>query len=169
MAAVPRKDIIYYKDGDDTDDDMKILILKRARVCEDKLLNSAQPTVTVQGVLAMTDARILLRRVYFLNEGRSRYVSVGFYPSDNYQVLAELGGPRIAAIKLTENHVRTLMNALTALCDATQRGELHTRKEGAFRLRSCKTHNCARLYGDKNRVSFTLTDLLYNISLLHIM
>ena len=64
------------------------LILKRARVCENKLLNSAQPTVTVQDVLVRTDARVLLRRVYFRNEKRSRYVSVGFYPSDNYQVLS---------------------------------------------------------------------------------
>ena len=90
IAAVPRKGLVYYEDDDDTDD-IKMLILKRARVCEDKLLNSAQPTVTVQDVLARTDARVLLRRVYFLNEERSRCISVGFYPFDNYQVLAESG------------------------------------------------------------------------------
>ena len=168
MAAVPRRGIVYYGDGDDTNDDMKTLILKRAWVCEDTL-NSAQPTVTVQYVLARTDGRFLLRRVYFLNEGRSRYVSVGFYPSDNYHVLAEFGGPRIAPITLTEHHFRTLMEALPALCDAMQRGELYTRKDGAFRLRSCKTNNCARLYRDKKCVSFTLTDLRYMMTMLHMV
>ena len=124
MAAVPRKGPVCYEDGDDTDDDTKTLLLKRARVFDEGLLNSTQQTVTVQDVLARTDARALLRRVYFLNEGRSRNVFVGICPSNNYQVLAESGGWRIAPITLTEHHVRTLAKALPILCDSMQRGEL---------------------------------------------
>ena len=167
MAAVQLKVLVSYEDGDNTDDYINTLILKRARICEDKLINSIQPTATVQDVRARTDARVLLRRVYFLNEERSRYVSVGFYPSDNYQVLAEFGGPRIAPITHTEHHVRTLVEALPALCDAMQRDELYTRKDGSFRLRSSKTHSCARMYRDKKGVSFNLTDLRYMMSMLH--
>ena len=74
MTAVPRKAVVYYEDFDDTDDDISNLLLEKALVCQDKLLDSAQPTVTVLDVFARTDARVLLRRVYFLNEGRSRYV-----------------------------------------------------------------------------------------------
>ena len=44
---------------------------------------------------------------------------------------------------------------------------LYTRKDGAFRLRSSKTNNCARLYCDKKCVSFTLTDLRYMLTMLH--
>ena len=79
---------------------------------------------------------------------------MGFYPSDNYQALAEFGGSRIAPITLTEHRVRTLAEALPALCDAMQRGELYTRKDCAFRLRSCKTNNCARLYRDNKVCQF---------------
>ena len=104
MAPVPRKGVVYYEDGFCTDDDINTLLSKSARVCEDKLLNSAQPT----------GARVL-RRVYFRNEGWSRYVSVGFYPSEYYQVLIEFEGPRIAPITLTEHHFRTLAEALPAL------------------------------------------------------
>ena len=60
----------------------------------------------------------LLRRVYFLTEERTCYVSMGFYPSNNYQVLVEFGGPRIVPIRLAEHHFRTLMEALSALCDS---------------------------------------------------
>ena len=74
--------------------------------------------------MARAAVRVLLRRVYFLNEERTRYVSVGFYPFDNYQVLVELAGPRMVPIRLTEHHVRTLVEALPALCDAVQSGEL---------------------------------------------
>ena len=136
MAAAPRNGPLYYEDGNDTDDDIKPLLFKRARVCVDRLLTFAQPAVTVQDVLARADARVLLRCVYFLYEVWSRYVSVGFYPSENYQVLAEFGGSRIAPITLIEHHVRTLTEALLALCDAMQRGEPYTRKDSAFRLRS---------------------------------
>ena len=138
MAAVPRKGPICYEEDDDTDDDIKTLHLKGAPVCEDRLLTSAQPTVTVRDVLARADTRVLLRRVYLINEGRSRYVSVGFYPSDYYQVLTESGGSRITPITLTEHHVRTLTEALPPLWDAMQRGELYRHKDGTFRLRSCK-------------------------------
>ena len=123
------------------------------------LLHSAQPT----------GARVLLRRVYFLNEGRTRYVSVGFYPSVNYQVLIDFGGPLIALITLTEHHFRTLMEALPALCEAMQHGELYTRKDGDFRLRSSKTNNRAKLYCDKKSVRFTLTDLRYMLTMLHMV
>ena len=61
------------------------------------------------------------------------------------------------------------MEALPALCYAMQRGELYTRKDGAFRLRSCKTNNCDRLYRDKKCVSFSLTDLRYMMTMLHMV
>ena len=50
-----------------------------------------------------------------------------------------------------------------------QHRELYTRKDGAFRLRSSKTNNCARLYGDKKCVSFTLTDLRYLLAMLRMV
>ena len=76
-------------------------------------------------------------------------VSLGFYPADNYQVIAEFGGPRIVPLALTEHHVRTLLENLPALCEAMQRGEIFTCKDGSFRLLTSKTNNNARMYRDK--------------------
>ena len=96
MAAVPGKGAIYCEDGaDDDTTDVHALFVKRARGSKEGIVTSKQPTVPAQDDLASAPVRVLLRRVCFLNEERTRYVSVGFYPSDNYQVLVELGGPRI--------------------------------------------------------------------------
>ena len=81
----------------------------------------------------------------------------------------ELGGPRIEPIRLAEQHVRTLMEALPALCDTTQCGELYTRKDGAFRIRTGKTHDSGRLYHGRQCVSFKLADLRYMSTMLHMV
>ena len=164
MAAVPRNGIVYCEDGED--DDVTTILCARARIRMDKLNDSKRPRPDIHDISLNTGTRVLLRRVYFLNEEKSRYVSVGFYPSENYRVLAEFSGPRIVPITLTEQHVKTLMEHLPALCEAMHRGELYTCKDGPFRLRSCKTHNNARMYRDRKCISFKLTDLRYMMNIL---
>ena len=61
------------------------------------------------------------------------------------------------------------MDALPALCDAMQCGELYTRNDGAFRIRIGKTHNSARLYHSRQCVSFKLADLRYMSTMLHMV
>ena len=89
MSIVPGNRIIHSEDGED---DITTLIRARARICMDRRIDSKRTHVDVHDVLSSTDTRVLLRRVYFLNEGRTSYISVGFYPTENYQVLAEFGG-----------------------------------------------------------------------------
>ncbi len=149
--------------------DIHALMVKRARGCKEGIINSKQPNGTAQDVLVKTGVRALLHRVYFLNGERTHYVSVGFYPTDNYQVLVEFGVPRVVPIRLTEHHVRTLMEALPALCDAMLCDEQYMRKDGAFRIRSSKTHNSARLYHGRQCVSFRLADLRYMSTVLHMV
>jgi hypothetical protein len=45
--------------------------------------------------------RMLLRRVFFVNADKSKYVSVGFYPARNYESMVEFGGVRNKPIVLT--------------------------------------------------------------------
>ena len=151
MSVVPRNDLVYCEDGED--DDIATVISVRSLICMDKRIDSNRPPV--QEVLSSTDTRILLLRVHFLNEERTHYDSVCFSPTDNYQVLAEFGF-RGSRYNLTEQHVKTLMEHLPALCEAMQRSELYTCKDVPFRLRSSKTHNKARIYRDRKCVSFTL-------------
>ena len=61
------------------------------------------------------------------------------------------------------------MEALPTSCDAVQHGELYTRNDGSFCLRSSKINNCTRVYRDKNCVSFTLTDMCYIMTMLHMV
>jgi len=49
--------------------------------------------------------RVLLRRVFFLNEDRTKYVSVGFYPTRDYRPQVEFG-----AVKLNKSTVLILVN-----------------------------------------------------------
>jgi hypothetical protein len=46
----------------------------------------------------------LLRRVFFLNEDRNKYVSVAFDPEKGYTVHVEYGAAKTAPLKLTEQH-----------------------------------------------------------------
>jgi hypothetical protein len=66
----------------------------------------------------------LLRRVFFINSENSRYVSVGFYPAHDYQVLVELGGSRSQAITLTTQHLKTLVEHLPEFYDTVTSAKL---------------------------------------------
>ena len=152
MSRVPRYRIVY--GGDDS-----IGPVDPALATQDFIKEDISP--------APDTTRVLLRHVFFLNEEKSWYVSVGFYPANNYQVLAEFGGPRIAPITLTEQHVKTLVEHLPALCEAMYRGEHYTCKDSPFCLQSGGTHTTARMYRDKKCVSFKLADLRYMMNVLH--
>ena len=91
MSRVPRNRIVY----------------------KDDTINPADPASTTQDLIKEdvnlapdTTTRVLLRRVFFLNEENSRYISFGFYPGNNNQVPAEIGVPRIAPLTLTNNTSR---------------------------------------------------------------
>ena len=47
-------------------------------------------------------SRVLLRRVFFLDPEKTKYISVGFYPSRNYQPLVEIGSPKSIPLILTD-------------------------------------------------------------------
>ena len=55
---------------------------------------------------------VLLRRLFFINEDRTKYVSVGFYPARDYLPLIEFGilrragGPK--TLILSDEHVDAL-------------------------------------------------------------
>jgi hypothetical protein len=68
---------------------------------------------------AFDSNRALLRRAFFLDENKTRHVSVAFYPSMGYMPMVEFGGSKIGPIRLTEQQVRALAQHLTPLCDAS--------------------------------------------------
>jgi len=51
--------------------------------------------------------RALLRRVFFVAEDKSKYVSVAYYPTRDYQSLAEFGGAKKLPLLLNDQQLRT--------------------------------------------------------------
>jgi hypothetical protein len=56
--------------------------------------------------------RVQIRRVFFLNIDKSKYVSVGFYPALDYQPLVEFGGSQNKPIFITPDIVESLAQHL---------------------------------------------------------
>jgi hypothetical protein len=56
-------------------------------------VSAPEPCGFIEALSATFDpSRVPLRRLFFLNADRSKYVSVGFYPTRNYEPCLELGG-----------------------------------------------------------------------------
>jgi len=69
--------------------------------------NSGEPPKPVdactylEGQLLFDPNKVLLRRVFFLDHEKTKYISVEFYPARNYQPLVEVGSPKSTPIVLT--------------------------------------------------------------------
>jgi len=116
---------------------------------------------------AFDPKRVLLRRLFFINEDRTKYVSVGFYPARDYLpqvefgVLRRAGGPK--TLILGEEQVDALAETLPTLrgdmCSGGARG--CRCESGAFRLDVTRSGRTARLYVDSQFISLTLQDIEY--------
>jgi len=109
--------------------------------------------------------RVLLRRVFFLVPNKTRYISVGYYPSRNYQPLVEIGTPKQHPILLTDRHVYTLADHLPAQVDALWRDDFYTVRDEGFSMHSATPYKTAILTlgvkQNKRSVSLKLQELRY--------
>ena len=64
----------------------------------------------IEAVSPEFDPQRVLRRVFFIDENKTRYISVVFYPTQNYRPMVEFGRPMIKPVILTEQHVATRQN-----------------------------------------------------------
>ena len=79
-------------------------------------------TLPIEGFNPTLDPnRALLRRVFFLNDDRSKYVSVAFHPAQRYKALVEFGSAKNVPMRLTEqrftmltDHIQGFFTALYA-------------------------------------------------------
>ena len=105
---------------------------------------------------------LLLRRLFFIIEDRTKYVSVGFYPARDCLPLVEFGvfrrvcGPN--TIILSENPVAAIAEGLPMLRDAVCGGNtvgVSGCTSGAFRLDVTRSCRMARLHVDSQYISLT--------------
>jgi hypothetical protein len=87
----------------------------RKRRTEDTMI---RPTVAESNICTLDPNPALLRRVFFLNEGRNKYISVAFYRQQGYSVLIELGVAKSTSLRLTEHQFATLTEHLPGLIQA---------------------------------------------------
>jgi hypothetical protein len=105
---------------------------------------------------------VLLRRLYFINEDRTKYVSVGFYPARDYLPQVEFGVLRRAgytkSLILRDEQVGALAETMPTLRGAMySAGARGCRCEsGAFRLYVTRSGRTARLYVDSQFISLIL-------------
>jgi len=114
---------------------------------------------------------VLLRRIFFINEDKSRYVSVGFYPSEGYQPLVEFGGTKTGPIRLTEQQVTALAEHLLPLCQALC-ANMHYSSgvHDGFWIIMGGSYLIALMYlGQRTDITFKLADLRYLNTIMHIV
>ena len=112
--------------------------------------------------LAFDPKRVLLRRLFFLNEDRNAYVSVRFYPIRDYQTYVEFGFVmkngstiRILVVRQVTKMAECLPTICESMCDNKQYGC----KEGDFRMNTTGSYRTARIYLDRQYISLKLVDL----------
>ena len=83
------------------------------------------PSTYVETVSPAFDpTRVLLCRVV-LNGNNSKYVFIGFYPTQNYQPLVEFGDAKLLPMILTVNYVPMMVERLPILVEAMCQYELY--------------------------------------------
>ena len=116
----------------------------------------------------------LLRRVFFLNEDQTKYVSVAFYPTQGYAAHVEFGAAKAAPIRLTEQQVTALAEDLHRLCDSLCANIHYTSDvHDGFKINMTGTYRIARMnlgLGKHNKhIAFKLQDLRYLDNIVYII
>jgi len=89
--------------------------------------------------------RALLRRVFFIAEEKSKFVSLGFYPARGYQPLAEFGGAKKLPLLLNAQQLQTMADNIAALCNALATNEHFSTKDGNFKMNTTGSYRIARV------------------------
>jgi hypothetical protein len=113
--------------------------------------------------------RVLLRRVYFINDDKTKYVSVGFHPARNYQPLVEFASSANKPITLNEQHVTTIVQQLPSLCEAMCGDEQYSWEDGVFRLTTLGSYKTAILYLDKQYINYKMHELQVLSNMFHVI
>ena len=127
--------------------------------------DTAPSSYTEATSLLFDPTSVLLRRVFFLDPDKTRYISIGYYPSRNYQPLVEIGSPKQHPVQLTDHHVSTLADHLAGQVDALWRDEFYTVRDADFAMHSATPYKTAILTvgvkQNKKSVSLKLHELRY--------
>jgi len=86
-------------------------------------------------------------------------VSVGFYPARGYQPLAEFGGAKKLPLFLNAQQLQTMADNIASLYNALSTNEHFSTKDGDFKMNTPGSYRIARVYLDKQFLSFKYEEL----------
>jgi len=113
--------------------------------------------------------------MFFINENKTNYVSVGYYTARDYQPLLEFGDIRRGGSKsllLSDEKVTALADCLPAIRDSLCVGgdRVVIKCESCnIRLHTPRKHGTARLFVGTEYISLTQLDMDYLVRVLHIL
>jgi hypothetical protein len=81
----------------------------------------------------------------------------------------EFGGAKPLPITLTEEHVTTMAEHLSRLCEVLCNNEHYSYKDDIFSLTTTRIYSVARLYLNKQYISLKLGDLRYLLNMFHVI
>ena len=107
------------------------------------------------------DPNSVVLRLFFLNDDKSRYVSVGFYPAHNYQPLVEFGGTRLLPLIPPVRYVNIVVERLPGYVETMCLNEhfVWRYEDKVFRMNSTGSYMIARFTLDKHWISLKLPEL----------
>jgi len=103
--------------------------------------------------------RAMLRRVFFVAEDKSKYMSVGYYPARGYLPLAEFGGAKKLHLLLNVQQLQTMADNIVALCNDLSTNEHYKKTDGDFKMNTTGSYRVARFYLGKQYMTFTYEEL----------
>ena len=115
---------------------------------------------------------VLLRRLFLIDEDRTKYVSVGFYFARDYHPFVELGSIKnngSTILILDHRQVKKMAECLPSICESMCSNEQYGCKEGDFRMNTTGSYRIARLYLDKQYIGLRLGDLQYISEMFHVL
>lgn len=101
---------------------------------------------------------VLLGRVYFMNNEKSKYVSVGVSSRSQLQSCVEFGTPRRTPVALTSYDLSTLSQHLPKLCENMCNNQTYACKKLLFRLQASGRGSVAKVTYDKQSISLGLNE-----------
>jgi len=113
--------------------------------------------------------------MFFINDDKTNYVSVGYYPARDYQPLVEFGAIRRGGSKyliLADEQVAALADCLPSIRDTMCVGGdrvVIKFESGNFRLHTPRRHGSARQFVGTEYISLTQPDMDYLVRVFHII
>jgi hypothetical protein len=119
--------------------------------------------------LAFDPKRVLLRRVFFLNKDKYKYVSVAFYHALDCQTLVKFRESLNKPIFIATDIVKSLAQHVPRMCNFMCGNEHYAFRVGLFQLTTIGTLKAARVYFDKHYLHFKIAELQYLERIFHIV